>query len=59
MTTQLAKDSNPRLPKPSEYVAYSNRILSAAWPTLPRHLPMVAFVLGLVGLVCLALSFAL
>ncbi len=59
MTTQLAKDSNPRLPKPSEYVAYSNRILSAARPTLPKHLPLVAIVLGLVGLGLLALSFAL
>jgi hypothetical protein len=59
MTTQITKDSNPRLPKPSEYVAYSNRILSAARPTLPRHLPIVAFVLGLVGLGLLALSFAL
>ncbi len=59
MTTQLAKDSNPRLPKPSEYVAYSNRILSAARPALPRHLPAVALVLALAGLALLALSFAL
>jgi hypothetical protein len=59
MTTQLAKDSNPRLPRPSEYTAFSNRVLSAARPALPRHLPAMAFVLALVGLGLLILSFAL
>ena len=49
MTTQLSKDASPRLPKPSEYTHYSNRVLSHARPALPRRLLPVAFALLLFG----------
>lgn len=59
MTTNITKEANPRLPKPSEYVAYSNRILQAARPSLPKHLVGVGVGLALVGLALLGLVFSL
>ncbi len=60
MTTQITKDSSPRLPRPADYTPYSNRILANAGQSVStRNLWLLALAVFLSGLGLIALSFML
>ena len=57
MTTQITKDSSPRLPRPADYTPYSNRILANAGQSVStRNLWLLALAVVLSGLGLLVLS---
>jgi len=60
VTTQITKDSSPRLPRPADYTPYSNRILANAGRSVStRNLWLLALAVALSALGLIALSFML
>ena len=60
MTTQITKDSSPRLPRPADYTPYSNRILANAGRSVStRNLWLLALAVALSAIGLIALSFML
>ena len=55
MTTQITKDANPRLPHPTAYRQYLDKILpDHPRRLLPRHLLLAALVCAGIGGACMA-----
>jgi len=60
VTTQITKDSSPRLPRPADYTPYSNRILANAGRSVStRNLWLLALAVALSAIGLIALSFML